>query len=102
MALFLGSSLAFELFDLKDSNYEEIVNFMQVPYLLDIISSFRTQRITDEYKELKELDKKIVSNTAYIIDYIGNNNLLVYLQVIFIYIDKVIYLIIKILFTIMT
>ena len=74
MALFLGSSLAFELFDLKDSNYEEIVNFMQVPYLLDIISSFRTQRITDEYKELKKLDKEIVSNTAYIIDYIGNNN----------------------------
>lgn len=62
------------LLNLKDGNYEELANLMQIPYLLDIISSFRTQRITDEYKKLKELDKKIVSNTAYLIDYIGNNN----------------------------
>ena len=74
MTLFLGGALASNLIDQENSVGQLVCGLSITPYYLDIISSFRTQRITDEYKELKKLDKEIVSNTAYIIDYIGNNN----------------------------
>ncbi len=72
MALFLSGSLAFEMFDLKGSDYEKIINLTIMPYTLDIISSFRTQRVTDEWKELKKLDEKIISNTTNVIGCTGN------------------------------
>lgn len=74
MALFLSGYLAFEAFDLKGSDYEMLIELTQLPYFLDFISSFRTQRITDEWKELKGLDKKIISNTANIIHCIDNDD----------------------------
>ena len=74
MALCLSGCLAFELFDLKGSDYEKIIGLTQMTYFYDIITSFRTQKVTDEWKELKKLDGKIILNTANIIDCIGNVN----------------------------
>ncbi len=74
IALLLSGGVAYYLLENPDVNAYMISNLMGLPYVLDVISSFRTQKFTDEWKELKKLDDNIVSNTAYIIDYIGNNN----------------------------
>lgn len=57
---------------LGDSDYIQLINLTAFPYFLDIMTSFRTQQMTDEWKELKQLDEKIISNTASVIDNIGN------------------------------
>lgn len=74
LILFLGSEVALNLLDLKDSNYKDFIKLIGLPYIIDISSSFRTQMLTDEYKELKKLNGKVISNTKNIIDYIGNND----------------------------
>ena len=76
MALLLSGGVIHSVLRLKgfNSDIDVVSNLMGVPYVLDVISSFKTQKITNEWKELKKIDDKIVSNTANLIDNIGNND----------------------------
>lgn len=73
-ALLLSGGALYYLLENQEVNAYAVANLMGLPYALDIMSSFKTQKITGEWKELKKMDDKIVSNIANLINNIGNNN----------------------------